>query len=468
MMLRTSTIYLLLFASWILTIPTRVFADEKDQQVITFVDDVKPILRKYCLKCHGNDEQNADLNMQNYSTLIQGGSAGAIVKSGQAESSILYLAITNEDEEARMPPDSEAIPTSAITTIRNWINSGLRETSSSKALGTKQTLTFKPSESASMKPDGDPAMPLELPKIDIPVTLRPMGILAVASSPWAPVAAASGYKHIRLFNTDDESEIGRLPFPEGVPHVLTFSRNGALLLAAGGQPGHSGTIVLYDVKAGTVVGRFGDELDTVLAADISPNQKLVALGGPGRVVKVYSTETGDEVYRITRHTDWITAIAFSPDGKQIATADRAGNLYLSSADEGGILLSLASHKGSIRGLSWRADSRVLASAGDDGKLIWWNAESGFVAMQTTNGHTPVRPEGVTGKLPKGVLSVRFRKDGLLVSTGRDNSIRVWKTNSDQPHAFSMDAGIPIQAAIDYTGKKYIVGDSLGNLQFWSP
>ena len=39
-----------------------------DSKIITYEDDVKPILRQHCLKCHGNDEQKADLNLQSYAT----------------------------------------------------------------------------------------------------------------------------------------------------------------------------------------------------------------------------------------------------------------------------------------------------------------------------------------------------------------------------------------------------------------
>ncbi|MBL98918.1 MAG: hypothetical protein CMM06_04410 [Rhodopirellula sp.] len=448
------------------TLRSDLNASEKEE-VVTFADDIKPILQKYCLKCHGNDDQNADLNLQNYATLLQGGSAGAVVKAGQSSASVLMLAITNEDDAARMPPESPRLPEEVITLISKWIDTGLRETSSSKALLAKSTLTFAPSASANGKPDGPPAMPVDLPDVAFGPTARPMSILGLAASPWAPLAAASGYKQVRLFNTDTEEEFGHLLFEPGVPHVLKFSQNGEILMAAGGHPGHSGSVVLYDVKTGDVVGRFGDELDTVLAADISPDQKLVAFGGPGRTVKAYSTESGKEVYRIERHTDWVTSVAFSPDGKQIATSDRAGNLYLSSADSGGILLSLESHKGSVRGLSWRSDSKVLASAGDDGRLIWWNAETGFVAMQNTNGHAPPRPEGFSGKLQSGVLSVRFCKDGGLISSGRDNRIKVWKTSSNQTNSLILEEGIPIQATVDYSGKKVIIGDTLGNIKIWS-
>jgi len=438
-----------------------------DSKAITYVDHVKPILQQYCLKCHGNDEQKADLNLQNYATLMAGGSAGVVVKAGRPEASILYEAITNKDEAARMPPESPPLPSEKVAIIRSWIQTGLRESASSKALSTQRTLTFTPNPDATMKPAGPAAMPTSLAALNAPATRRPLGILSLSTSPWAPLAAASGYEHIRLFNTETEEEIGQLPYPDGIPHVLKFSSNGAVLLAAGGKPGHSGSLLLYDVKTGTVKGKFGDELDTVIAAGISPDQKIVVLGGPGRIVKAYSTQSGKEVYRITRHTDWITAIAISPDGKQIATGDRAGNLYLSSANSGGILLSLVNHKGAVRSLAWRSDSRLLASAGDDGRLVWWNAETGFVAMQNTSAHPPARPQGFTGKVPNGVLSVAFRRDGVLVSTGRDKHIRGWKTNRDQPYSMPLAAGIPIQVAVGYEGKKYVVGDSLGTVHFWT-
>ena len=438
-----------------------------DSKVVTYADDVKPILRQYCLKCDGNDEQNADLNLQSYATLMAGGAAGVVVKAGRPQASILYQAITNTDAAARMPPKSPPLPAKHVAIISAWIETGLRESKSSQALRTQQTLTFRPTATAAQKPAGPPAMPQKLPPIKVTATRRPLGILALATSPWAPLAAASGYEHIRLFHTETEQEIGQLPYPDGIPHVLKFSSNGALLLAAGGKPGHSGSLRLYDVRSGSVIGKFGDELDTVIAAGISPDQKIVALGGPGRVVKAYSTQSGKQIYQITRHTDWVTAIAFSPDGKQIASGDRAGNLYLSSARGGGILLSLVNHKAAVRSLAWRSDSRLLASAGDDGRLIWWNTQTGFVAMQNTSAHPPTRPPGFAGKLPNGVLSIAFRRDGLVVSTGRDNHIRTWKTNSQQPHSMPLSSGTPIQVAVGHKGKKHVVGDSLGIVHFWT-
>lgn len=466
--LRVSAFVVALFlASEQLLFVSELRADDanKETDVVTFDDHIKPVLRRHCLKCHGNDEQNADLNLQSYSTLMTGGSAGAVVKAGRPDASILFRAITSDDDAARMPPESPPIPKEHIELIRRWIATGLRETSLSKSLAPSRTVTFNPAANAAMKPAGPPPMPHQLPDIDRPGTKRRLPVLALAASPWAPLVAASGYQHIRLLDMTTEEEIGALPFPEGIPQVLRFSRNGAVLLAAGGKPVQSGSAVLFDVRTGNRLAQLGDELDSVMAADISPDQQMVALGGTNRSIKVYATKSGRVNYQLTRHTDWITAVAFSPDGKQLASADRAGGIHLWDAESGGILLSLVSHQSSVRSLAWRNDSKLLASGGDDGRLTWWNAEDGFISVSHTNPHPPARPAGVYGRIPNGVLDVSFSPTGQLLSCGRDGFGRLWNPAGGQQKSFEITAATPTQVAVGQNGTTLVIGDSAGNITF---
>lgn len=441
-------------------------AEDNQSTVITFNDHVKPILRKHCLKCHGNDEQNADLNLQTYATLMKGGSGGAVVKPGRPAASALFQAITEEDDAARMPPESPPVPAEHIALIRKWIETGLRETTGSKSLAPNATITFNPAANAAMKPEDPPAMPGDLPALEMSETARPLPIVAMAASPWAPLLAVSGYEHIRLFDIESREQIGALAFPEGVPHVLRFSANGGVLLAAGGRPVQSGSVVLFDVRTGKRLAQLGDELDAVMAAGISPDQRSIVLGGSGRVVKAYSTADGELRYKLTRHTDWVTAVAFSPDGKQLATADRAGGIHLWDAASGGILLTLSNHKASVRSLSWRGDSKVLASCGDDGVLTWWNTDNGFISRSHSNAHPPQRPAGTFGKLPNGVLSVSFSRDGWLMSGGRDRVARLWDTNSRQRRTFGAENAVVTQVAVSHDGKTVVAGDASGQVHFW--
>ena len=73
-----------------------------------------------------------------------------------------------------------------------------------------------------------------------------------------------------LYNSDSGEYVGVLPFEEGFPDVLRFSRNGKLLLAAGGRGAHQGLAVVWDAKTAERIIQVGDEYDSVLAADINP------------------------------------------------------------------------------------------------------------------------------------------------------------------------------------------------------
>lgn len=261
---------------------------------------------------------------------------------------------------------------------------------------------------------------------------------------------------------------GILPFPEGMPQVIRFNRNGAILMVAGGKPVRSGRVVLFDVRSGKRLAEIGDEIDTVMAADLSPDQKVVAIGGSGEVIKIYDTTNGSLKFKLTQHTDWMTSIAFSPDGAKLATADRSGGLHIWDTMNGGILLTLAEHKSSVTSLHWRGDSRVLVSAGEDGNLIWWDTVDGWPAITKNNAHPPKRPDGYDGNLRNGVLSAAFGTDGTLLSAGRDHVVRYWSPAGNVQKSFDNLAAIPLATCISNNGKTLVTGDAAGNLHFYQP
>jgi WD40 repeat protein len=248
--------------------------------------------------------------------------------------------------------------------------------------------------------------------------------------------------------------------------VLRFSRDGKTLLAAGGKGVQLGTVVLFDVKTGKRVSTIGKEMDLVLAADISADGKLVALGGPGKIVKVFGVADGKQLYEIKRHTEWITAIEFSPDGSKLATGDRAGGIYLWESQNGGILLNLAEHKDSVTSLSWRADGLLLASGGEDGELVVWNAQDGFPIATDAKAHIPKAKGVVYGKPPSGVLSVQYMPDGRLVTIGRDKSIHLWTTEGKAISATSPSDALLTKVTASFDSKLFIAGDYEGRLTFW--
>src|SRR5580700_2693130 len=242
----------------------------------TYDDDIRPIFQRRCLGCHSAAEARAGLSLESYAGVMKGGGSGDIVKPGLPGRSMLYQAVAHEgDGVPRMPLNLPKIPDAEIALIREWIQRGLLETASSKPKGpVTQNVEFKGSD--LNKPAGPPAMPGGLPSVGLPEPGHAHPVTALAASPWAPLVAVAGHERIYLYDVMNRTPLGELPFPEGIPYVLRFSRDGATLLAGGGRSAQSGKVVLFDVRTGERRAAIGQETDIVLAADLSPDGKLVA------------------------------------------------------------------------------------------------------------------------------------------------------------------------------------------------
>ena len=92
--------------------------------------------------------------------------------------------------------------------------------------------------------------------------------------------AVAGQKQVALYHTESNDLLGVIPYPEGIPQVLRFNRDGGYLLVAGGTHASMGTASLYDVRNGQRLLSVGDELDVVFGADINDSMTRIALGGP--------------------------------------------------------------------------------------------------------------------------------------------------------------------------------------------
>ncbi len=444
---------------------TGVATAQAPKAAVTYKDHVLPILRTHCLNCHNADKAKADLDVSTYAALIAGGSSGDTVKPGNPGQSLLFK-VTTHEVEPHMPPKGPKLPAADLAVIKTWIEGGAPETAVGAAKTAARKTDIDPVAVTQGKPAGPPPMPENWPAVSLAKTARPHPVTALAASPWAPLVAVAGHERVLLYHSDTLKLLGTLAFPERIPYVLKFSRNGKWLLAGGGRGASAGKVVIWDVTTGKRVTEIGDEADVVLAADVSPNHKLVALGGPGKLIKIYDTATGELKHKIKKHTDWVTAMEFSPDGASLATGDRTGGAYVWDAETGGIGFTLGDHKDAVTALSWRADSQMLASASEDGKVILWYAEDGF-PTRTFNAQVDAKaPATAKNKLP-GVLSVQYSRTGQLATCGRDNSARLWAATGTQTARLDGFADVPSRVAFSHDGGRIFVGDFTGKVRVWN-
>ena len=428
-------------------------AQEKKPPKITFDDHVQPIFAQKCASCHNPDKKSADLDLTTYSSLMQGGASGGVIEAGDSAASYLYELVTHEAEPA-MPPESPKIPDQMIETLRKWIDGGVLENMGSKAKASKK----KKYDLALSAPSTERPAVVPMPgRLSLqPVTFSPTktAVDALATSPWAPLAAVGSHQQVLLYNTQTLALVGVLPFPEGAPKVLKFSRNGGLLLAGGGVGGASGRVVVWNIKNGERIIEIGSELDEVLAADISSDQTLIALGGPQRVVRIYSTDTGQLLHEIRKHTEWVTSLEFSPDSVLLASGDRNGGLFVWEGWTGREYLTLKGHTKGITSVSWRGDSNILASSSDDTTIKLWEMENG--------GN--VKSWGADGA---GATCVEFTRDGRLFSSGRDKVAKLWDQNGAQQRAFEAFGDLALQATYCDETNRGIAGDWTGEIRVWN-
>jgi len=417
---------------------------------ITYDDHIRPIFRQYCLKCHDAATKKSDLALDAYATAMEGGASGEVIYPADLDSSRLWLMVNHEDEPS-MPPNADKLPADKLTLIRTWIEGGALENSGSVAKAKKPNGLAMRAPAVSGKPAGPAAMPESIFRQPVVVSGRPAATAALAASPWAPLVVVAGQHQVSLYHSESAQLLGVLPFPEGIPQVLKFSRDGSLLLTAGGRGAALGLAALVDVRTGSRLVTVGDEYDEVEAADLSPNQALIALGGPTKVVRVYNTADRSLAYEIHKHTDWITAIAFSPDGQLLVTADRGGGAYLWEAETGREVATLRGHPSEVTDACWRADSQIVATSGVDGTIRLWNREEGKqVKSWTAHGG--------------GTTAIAFAADGRLVSTGRDRVVKLWRPDGGHLKDLTTFADIGLAVCISHDGHRVAAGDYTGEVR----
>ena len=425
---------------------------QEETAKITFDDDIKPLLSRRCSTCHNSDRTEADLNVTDFIALMQGGGSGEVIEPFSSDDSYLVKLVTHEDSP-EMPPSGNKIPEAEIELLKRWVDQGALENSSSTAKKKKPKLDLtEVAANPNQRPDPPPLPPRLSLEPQLHTRLKSQ-IRSIAVNPWSPIAAIALPQQVLIYDTKSYELRGVVPFKFGNPEVVRFSRNGGLLLMAGGVGGASGKVIIWDVAKGEVVATVGDELDSVLAADISADHALVALGGPKKVVRVFSLSDGTERYKIDSHTQWITAAAFSPDGKSLATADRNGGLIISDAATGNENFNLAGHKQSVTAVAWRSDGKLLASVSEDKTARLWNSINGK-QFKSWDAHSD------------GTTDVAFTNDGRILTIGRDLKVKRWKQDGKADGEFEGLSDVGMSVAWCNETKQIIAGDWRGEVLVW--
>lgn len=340
---------------------------------------VHDLFIKHCVSCHNSEKRKAGLNLESHGFALKGGENGTVVTAGKPESSELLrrISLPGGDED-RMPPKGDPLTSEHIARIRAWIAAG------------------------APAPKAGEVLAAPIPKVEPKVPPR-RGVTALAVDP----------------------KTGRLAVPAGANDAL-FTHDGALLIAAGGEPGVGGALRFWKAADGAPVRTVTGHADAILSAALSPDGTILASGSYDKTIGLWETASGKAIRTLPGHNGAIFDVAFSPDGKLLASASADRTVKLWDTATGERRDTLTESTQALHALAF--SGRTLAAGGVDNRIRVW--EIGPEGREGTNvlRATHFAHEGA-------ILALRYSPDGKTLATSADDrTVKLWNGADLSPRA----------------------------------
>ncbi|MCS1407448.1 MAG: hypothetical protein M2R45_00606 [Verrucomicrobia subdivision 3 bacterium] len=89
-----------------------------------FNDEILPLLKENCLKCHGGEKIKGGLQLTSRNSILHGGDSGPAVELRDPESSLLLDMISYRDSDHEMPPKGK-LDAADIQRVTKWVAMGV-------------------------------------------------------------------------------------------------------------------------------------------------------------------------------------------------------------------------------------------------------------------------------------------------------------------------------------------------------
>ncbi|GMW00605.1 MAG: hypothetical protein AMXMBFR84_17420 [Candidatus Hydrogenedentota bacterium] len=413
-MIRLERVLRRFFAISVTVCAASAFADD-----IVFERDIAPIFAKACAGCHSpkSETLKGKLDVTSVELLLKGGESGPAIVPGKPGESYL-IALIEQTEEPVMPPKKNGNPLAPdqIALIRKWIEQG------AKGDGSAIPVT---------------GIPADTPPQDITpeaeASPSPASISAAAFSPvLGDSLLALGTLHdVILYRVmDGGKRVERKSVLAGhaeMVRTLAFSPDGALLAAAGGRPGRSGEIKVWNVSTGELVRTIEGHDDNILDIAFSPDGSRLASASYDKTIGVWEVASGAQVHALKHHVDAVYSVAFSPDGTRIASGAGDRTVKIWDAATGVMQMTLADSLDAVYAVAFSPNGKHLAAAGADKMIRVWYLGSSDVILQSSLSSGILA--GSTFAHNAAILQLLYSPDGTKIfTTSEDKHIKIW--NSD--------------------------------------
>jgi mono/diheme cytochrome c family protein len=93
---------------------------------VDFAKQVKPILQRYCVSCHGSEMVESGFRADFGILLLDGRDRGTAIVPGNANKSLLYKVLIDDGDVAQMPFELPKLSDEQIALVKDWIDQGAK------------------------------------------------------------------------------------------------------------------------------------------------------------------------------------------------------------------------------------------------------------------------------------------------------------------------------------------------------
>ena len=102
-----------------------IWFSDKDDDRVDYNAEVKPILNKHCMGCHGGVKKAGDVSFLFEHEMLEPGKSGKRpVVRGNVEASEMIRRIVTDDPDEKMPKNAPALSDKDIETLKQWVKEG--------------------------------------------------------------------------------------------------------------------------------------------------------------------------------------------------------------------------------------------------------------------------------------------------------------------------------------------------------
>jgi WD40 repeat protein len=254
--------------------------------------------------------------------------------------------------------------------------------------------------------------------------------------------------------------------------AVTFANDGKLLAVAGGVPGVSGKVILWDFKKDVTVAEIGGFEDLATAVAFSPDGRL-AIASADKSAQVYQLLDGgarpQRLATLTSHAGPVLSLTFSPDGASVVTASADRSLKVWDASAGKLLHTLSNHTDVIHSVIARPAVPRREGANVNGQLPPWSCASAADDKTVRIWQPGIgRMVRIVRRHDAPALALAYARDGkTLFSAGVEGVMRIIDAESDQILFEWKGHDDWIYAlAVSPDGTRMASGDWAGNVRMW--